>query len=76
MNIKSQLVSVGESFVGFDKALAEEAKRRKAREARDAKYVESAINKLSDEVINEVRARVVDVRDLQKFAEAACNAML
>lgn len=75
-SVRGQLISVGESFVGFDKAIAEDAKRRRARQAKDTKDVEEAISRLSDDVLTEIRARVYDVRDLQKFAEAACNAML
>jgi len=75
-NIRAQLVSVGESFVGFDKSIAEDAKRRRGREAAEAREIEAALLRLTEEVTNEVRARVYDVRDLQKFAEAACNAML
>lgn len=75
-SVRSQLVSVGESFVGFDKAITEDAKRRRARDAKESRDVEMAIARLSDDVLTEIRARVYDVRDLQRFAEAACNAML
>ena len=75
-NIRAKLLSVGESFVGFDRALIEEAKRRKARDAQIAAEVSVDLQRLEEEIKAEIKARVDDIRNLQFFTQSAANTML
>ena len=75
-SLRARLLSVGESFVGFDRALQEEARRRAVKEQQALLEADQDMNRINDDLKVEIRARVEDIRNLQFFAQSAANAML
>ena len=75
-SLRARLLTVGESFVGFDRAMEAETRRRKQREEEEFADFEEDMLRLQKAIAKEVKDRVDDVRNTQFLTQAAANAML
>jgi hypothetical protein len=75
-SLRARLINVGESFVGFDRAMEAEARRRKQREEEETVELEDEMFRLQKAIGKEVKDRVDDVRNIQFLTQSAANAML
>lgn len=74
--LRSELVGLGERFIGFDKVVEEDTLRRKAAEASRVVEVQEGLVKLEKALNAEIKRRVEANKTLQQITEQLANDML
>jgi len=74
--LRSELVSLGERFIGFDKVVEEDTLKRKAAEANRMVEVQEGLVKLEKALNAEIKRRVEANKTLQQITEQLANDML
>ncbi|KAF4666984.1 hypothetical protein FOL46_002770 [Perkinsus olseni] len=74
--LRSQLLSVGERFIGFDKVIGEEAARRRTSEEHRITDLAETVSRLDKALSDEVRRRTESTNTLTRVTEQMANDML
>ncbi|KAF4687452.1 hypothetical protein FOZ60_003976 [Perkinsus olseni] len=74
--LRSQLLSVGERFIGFDRVIGEEAARRRTSEEHRITDLAETVSRLDKALSDEVRRRTESTNTLTRVTEQMANDML
>ncbi|KAF4749476.1 hypothetical protein FOZ63_003645 [Perkinsus olseni] len=74
--LRSQLLSVGERFIGFDRVIGEEAARRRTSEEHRITDLAETVSRLDKALCDEVRRRTESTNALTRVTEQMANDML
>ncbi|EER19990.1 SF-assemblin, putative [Perkinsus marinus ATCC 50983] len=74
--LRSQLLSVGETFIGFDKVIEDEAAKRRSSEEHRVTDLADTVTRLDKALSDEVRRRSESTNTLTRVTEQMANDML